>query len=50
MEPIGDPDDDGGDFAEEHESTDVNSDEEDAAGEQESPGRFTGGLENDGPP
>ena len=49
MEPIGDPGDDTGDFAEEHESTEVTSDDEDG-GETESPDRFTGGLDRDGPP
>ncbi|MFC7533288.1 hypothetical protein [Actinoplanes sp. GCM10030250] len=48
MEPIGDPDDDTGDFAEEHESTEVTADDPD--GETESPSRWTGGLDTDGPP
>lgn len=47
MEPIGDPDDTG-DFAEEHESTEVTTEETD--NEPESPDRFTGGLDHDGPP
>jgi hypothetical protein len=51
MEPIGDPDDQTGDFAEEHELTEVASDEEGGdQGETESPGRFTGGMDDDGPP
>ena len=49
MEPIGDPDDQTGDFAEEHETTEVTT-EEDSDGETESPGRFTGGMDSDGPP
>jgi hypothetical protein len=48
MEPIGDPDDDAGDFAEEHETTEVT--DEEPGGEPESPGRWTGGLDQDGPP
>ncbi|MDI6100225.1 hypothetical protein QLQ12_16595 [Actinoplanes sp. NEAU-A12] len=47
MEPIGDPDDTG-DFAEEHESTEVTADDPDR--EPESQGRWTGGMEQDGPP
>ncbi|GIF17123.1 hypothetical protein [Actinoplanes teichomyceticus] len=49
MEPIGDPDDDTGDFAEEHELTETDT-EETGDGEPESPDRFTGGLDRDGPP
>ncbi|WP_170154080.1 hypothetical protein [Actinoplanes italicus] len=49
MEPIGDPDETTGDFAEEHESTEVEQEEGDD-GEPESPGRFTGGLDHEGPP
>ncbi|GLZ00248.1 hypothetical protein [Actinoplanes sp. NBRC 103695] len=45
-EPIGDPDDDGGDFAEEHEQTEVTPSDE---GEPESPDRYSGGLDDDGP-
>ncbi|GAA2860865.1 hypothetical protein Acy02nite_57200 [Actinoplanes cyaneus] len=48
MEPIGDPDDDTGDFAEEHELTEVSAEEADD--EPESPGRWTGGMDHDGPP
>jgi hypothetical protein len=49
MEPIGDPDDDTGDFAEEHEQTEVSKNET-TDPEPESPDRFTGGLHRDGPP
>ena len=48
MEPIGDPDEETGDFAEEHEQTEVSAEEEDR--EPESPERYTGGLDSDGPP
>jgi hypothetical protein len=48
MEPIGDPDDDTGDFAEEHQLTEVSAEEPD--NEPESPARWTGGLANEGPP
>lgn len=48
MEPIGDPDEEVGDFAEEHETTEVSQEERDR--EPESPERFTGGLDEDGPP
>jgi hypothetical protein len=48
MEPIGDPDEETGDFAEEHEQTEVAAEE--AEGEPESPDRFTGGMDSDGPP
>lgn len=48
MEPIGDPDDDTGDFAEEHELTEVSAEETDT--EPESPDRWTGGPETGGPP
>jgi hypothetical protein len=48
MEPIGDPDDDTGDFAEEHELTEVTAAEADD--EPESPDRWTGGLDREGPP
>ena len=49
MEPIGDPDEELGDFAEEHELTEV-AGEEDSSGEPESPGRWTGGMDEEGPP
>jgi hypothetical protein len=49
MEPLGDPDDDTGDFAEEHQATEVTVDD-DEGGETESPQRWTGGLDEDGPP
>ncbi len=48
MEPIGDPDETG-DFAEEHESTEVDADDS-GNGEQESPDPYQGGLDGDGPP
>ena len=47
MEPIGDPDDDTGDFAEEHRLTEVTEAEADE--EPESPDRWTGGLNREGP-
>ena len=47
MEPIGDPDADTGDFAEEHEHTEVTTED---TGEPESPGRWSGGLDQEGPP
>lgn len=51
MEPIGDPSEDGGDFAEEHQDTtvdpDISSDSEDD--ETESPEGWSG-LDRDGPP
>ncbi|MEU4422077.1 hypothetical protein AB0F81_15740 [Actinoplanes sp. NPDC024001] len=49
MEPIGDPDEETGDFAEEHELTEVETEEE-GDGETESPERWTGGMDQDGPP
>jgi hypothetical protein len=49
MEPIGDPDDDTGDFAEEHDNTEVSGSDTDD-GETESPDRYTGGLDQEGPP
>ena len=48
MEPIGDPDEETGDFAEEHETTEVTV--EDEGGETESPDRWTGGMDDEGPP
>jgi hypothetical protein len=52
MEPIGDPDDQTGDFAEEHELTEVTPEggDGDTDGEPESPDRWSGGLDGDGPP
>jgi hypothetical protein len=47
-EPIGDPDDTG-DFADEHDHTIVDPDEPDS-GETESPDRYSGGLDGEGPP
>ena len=49
MEPIGDPGEELGDFAEEHEQTEVST-EEDNDREPETPARYTGGLDTDGPP
>jgi hypothetical protein len=48
-EPIGDPDDTTGDFADEHDQTIVDPDEP-GSGETESPDRFSGGLDREGPP
>ena len=48
LEPLGDPDDTG-DFADEHDHTIVDSDEPDS-GEEESPDRYSGGLDREGPP
>jgi hypothetical protein len=48
VEPIGDPDDETGDFAEEHELTEV--DDEETEHEPESPERWSGGLASEGPP
>ncbi|MEU4623460.1 hypothetical protein AB0G04_26240 [Actinoplanes sp. NPDC023801] len=48
MEPIGDPDEETGDFAEEHELTEV--DDEMTDDEPESPDRWAGGLDREGPP
>jgi len=48
LEPIGDPDDTG-DFADEHDHTIVDPDEPDS-GETESPDRYSGGLDGEGPP
>ncbi|MEU8662749.1 hypothetical protein [Actinoplanes philippinensis] len=47
VEPIGDPDETG-DFAEEHELTEV--DDEAPEDEPESPDRWNGGLDREGPP
>ena len=49
VEPIGDPDEVDGDFAEEHGETVVDPDEPDS-GETESPDRYSGGLDREGPP
>jgi hypothetical protein len=48
VEPIGDPDDTG-DFADEHDHTIVDPDEPDS-GATESPDRYSGGLDGEGPP
>jgi hypothetical protein len=56
LEPLGDPDDDTGDFAGEHDQFVVEGgDEADGAAESddaepESPGRYAGGLDREGPP
>jgi hypothetical protein len=50
LEPLGDPDDDTGDFASEHEQFVVEDGEEPRGGEAESPGRYAGGLDREGPP
>jgi hypothetical protein len=49
MEPIGDPDEQTGDFAEEHELTEVTTEQDDDR-KPESPDRWTGGMDSDGPP
>jgi hypothetical protein len=50
LEPLGDPDDETGDFAGEHDQFVVEGNDEPAGGEEESPGRYTGGLDGEGPP
>jgi len=50
LEPLGDPDDDTGDFASEHEQFVVEGNDEPEGGETESPDRYDGGLAPDGPP
>jgi hypothetical protein len=50
LEPLGDPDDDGGDFAEEHDQFVVEGADEPEGGEEESPDRYAGGLDREGPP
>ncbi|MEU4215615.1 hypothetical protein [Actinoplanes sp. NPDC026623] len=47
LEPLGDPDEKAGDFAEEHDQF-VVEDADD--GEQESPSRYGAGLDSEGPP
>jgi hypothetical protein len=51
LEPLGDPDEtaDSADFADEHNHTIVEPDEPDG-GESESPNRYSGGLDGEGPP
>jgi len=49
LEPLGDPDDQSGDFAGEHEDFETEPEQEDR-GEPESPGRYAGGLDREGPP
>jgi hypothetical protein len=48
LEPLGDPDDETGDFAVEHE--DFTADEPETEPEPESPDRYSGGLDREGPP
>jgi hypothetical protein len=50
LEPLGDPDDDTGDFAGEHDQFVVGGDDEPDDGETESPDRYSGGLDREGPP
>jgi hypothetical protein len=50
IEPLGDPDDETGDFAEEHENFTVDGSDESDDGEPESPDRYAGGLDREGPP
>jgi hypothetical protein len=50
LQALGDPDDDTGDFADEHDQFVVEGNEEPDGGEQESPDRYTGGLDGEGPP
>ncbi len=48
-EPIGDPDEEQGDFADEHAQFEVQPEEADE-GETESPGGWSGGMDGDGAP
>ena len=50
IEPLGDPGEQTGDFADEHEQFVVDEPGEDDNGEQESPDRYAGGLDREGPP
>jgi hypothetical protein len=50
LEPLGDPDEETGDFAGEHDQFVVEGVEEPDEGESESPDRYTGGLDREGPP
>jgi hypothetical protein len=50
LEPLGEPDEETGDFAGEHDQFVVEGTEEPDGGEQESPDRYTGGLDGEGPP
>jgi hypothetical protein len=50
LEPLGDPDDQTGDFAGEHEQFVTEPDDADHREEEESPGRYAGGLDREGPP
>jgi hypothetical protein len=50
LEPLGDPDEETGDFAGEHDQFVVEGAEEPDGGEQESPARYAGGLDGEGPP
>ncbi|HEY0000148.1 MAG TPA: hypothetical protein VGB74_06825 [Actinoplanes sp.] len=47
LEPLGDPDDDTGDFADEHQQFVADAKDD---GESESPQRYAGGFDGDGPP
>jgi|tagenome__1003787_1003787.scaffolds.fasta_scaffold19893465_2 hypothetical protein len=49
LEPLGDQDDQTGDFASEHDDFETEPADEDG-GEPESPGRYAGGLDREGPP
>jgi hypothetical protein len=50
LEPLGDPDEHAGDFAGEHGQFVVDGDDETDDGETESPDRYDGGLDREGPP
>jgi hypothetical protein len=50
LEPIGDPDEQTGDFADEHQDFVVEKDDDEDGGEEESPSRYGGGLQGEGPP
>jgi hypothetical protein len=50
LEPLSDPDEQPGDFAEEHEQFVVEKADDGNDGEQESPSRYGAGLDREGPP
>ncbi|WP_433303343.1 hypothetical protein ACQP2F_11750 [Actinoplanes sp. CA-030573] len=51
LRPLGDPDDQTGDFADEHEQFVVDEPGDESGGkETESPGDYAGGLDREGPP
>lgn len=50
LEPLGEPDEDTGDFAGEHDQFVVEGNDEPDGGEKESPDRYSGGLDHEGPP